>query len=100
MLCQKYYLYAGKSGVYTRKKGLDRETNKELLLKHIRANSGSRLSDLCQVLPSLSEDQIRTLIKELKRNDLIHVRGKTKAGLWFFGPEQSNLKPNSNLIPT
>ncbi len=100
MLCQKYYLHAGKSGVYTRKRGLDRDTNKELLLKHIRANSGARLSDLCQVLPSLSEDQVRTLIKGLKRNNLIHVRGKTKAGLWFFGPERSNLKPNSDLIPT
>ncbi|MBU6383244.1 MAG: putative DNA binding domain-containing protein [Verrucomicrobia bacterium] len=100
MLCKKYYLHAGKSGIYTRKQGLDRDTNKELLLKHIRANNGARLSDLCQVLPSLSADQIRTLVKELKQNNLIHVRGKTKAGLWFFGPEESHLKPNSNLIPT
>jgi hypothetical protein len=100
MLCKKYYLHVGKSGVYTRKQGLDRDTNKELLLKHIRANQGARLSDLCQVLPFLSDDQVRTLLKELKHNNLIHVRGKTKAGLWFFGPEESNLKPNSNLIPT
>jgi ATP-dependent DNA helicase RecG len=85
MLCQKYYLYAGKSGVYTRKKGLDRETNKELLLKHIRANSGSRLSDLCQVLPSLSRRHIQILLKELESGGLVYFQGKTKASLWFSG---------------
>ncbi len=97
MLCQKYYLHAGKSGVYTRKRGLDRNTNKELLLRHIRANSqGARLSELCQVLPSLSENQVQTLLKELKRKESIHVRGKTKASLWFLG----SIDPDLNVIPT
>ena len=87
MLCQKYYLYAGKSGVYTRKRGLDRNTNKELLLKHIRVNKieGARLADLLQVLPSLSENQVQSLLRELRAEECIHVRGKTKAGLWFPG---------------
>jgi ATP-dependent DNA helicase RecG len=85
MLCQKYYLHAGKSGVYTRKRGLDRNTNKELLLKHIRANrnGGAPLSDLRQVLPSLSENQVQSLLRELRAEEFIHVKGKTKAGLWF-----------------
>lgn len=89
MLCQKYYLHAKKSGVYTRKRGLDRNTNKELILKHIRINStdGARLSDLRQVLPFLSENQVQTLLRELKVTGSIHVRGKTKAGLWFPGKE-------------
>lgn len=89
MLCQKYYLHAGKSGVYTRKRGLDRNTNKELLLKHIRANKteGARLSDLRQVLPALSERQVQTLLLELKITGSIHVRGKTKAALWYPGEE-------------
>src|ERR1700690_2239180 len=97
MLCQKYYLHAGKSGVYTRKRGLDRNTNKELLLKHIHANpQGARLSELCQVLPALSEDQVQTLLKELKRKEAIHLRGKTKASLWFFGSRDLDL----DVIPT
>lgn len=89
MLCEKYYHQAGKSGVYTRKRGLDRNTNKELLLKHIRANKikGSRLADLRQVLPSLSERQVQTLLLELKTTGFVHVRGKTKGGLWFPGKE-------------
>jgi ATP-dependent DNA helicase RecG len=89
MLCKQYYLHAKKSGIYTRKQGLDRGTNKELLLKHIRANKteGARLSDLCQVLPALSERQVQTLLLELKIEELIHVRGKTKGALWFPGKE-------------
>jgi ATP-dependent DNA helicase RecG len=89
ILCQKYYIHSGKSGVYTRKQGLDRDTNKELLLKHIRANKteGARLSDLRQVLPSLSERQVQTLLSELKVAGSIHVKGKTKGGLWFPGKE-------------
>lgn len=85
MLCQKYYIHIGKSGVYTRKIGLDRETNKALLLKHIRTNAkeGASLSDLCQVLPSLSRRQVQNLLKELKAGRRIQSEGKTKASLWF-----------------
>jgi ATP-dependent DNA helicase RecG len=89
ILCRQYYKLAGKSGVYTRKEGLDKETNKELLLKHIRENakSGSRLSELCQVLPFLSLRQVQELLKELRKHGQIHFKGKTKASLWFPGFE-------------
>ncbi len=42
------YVLTGKRGVYTRKKGLDRETRKALLLKHIEDNrvDGSKLDDM------------------------------------------------------
>lgn len=85
MLCRQYYKLSGQSGIYTRRRGLDKETNKELLLRHIRENAktGSKLSDLCQVLPSLSKSQVQKLAKELKVQGLIDLRGKTKASLWF-----------------
>ncbi len=88
VLCKKYYTLAGKKGVYTREKGLDRETNRQLLLKHIRDNaeSGSRLKELMQVLPALSKDQIQTLIKELKAEGQIFNKGKTRASLWYPKP--------------
>ena len=35
ILSRKYYSSSGKAGVYTRKKGLDQDTKKALLLKHI-----------------------------------------------------------------
>ena len=87
LLSQRFYRCLGKAGVYTRKRGLDRETNKTLLLQHIKdsAETGTRLAELQQVLPSLSRDQVRTLLRELKRVGLVEVRGTTKAACWFPG---------------
>lgn len=39
ILCRQYYKLSGQSGVYTRRRGLDKETNKELLLRHIKENA-------------------------------------------------------------
>ena len=85
-LARRFYAMTGRKGVYTRKKGLDRETNKELLVKHISDNNkeGSRFRDLRQVLPSLSIGQLKALLKELKEEDRIYSKGKTKAGLWHL----------------
>jgi predicted HTH transcriptional regulator len=60
-------------------------TNKELLLKHIKENAetGTKLANLCQVLPFLSKDQVQRLLRELQIEGLIDFRGKTKASLWF-----------------
>ena len=75
----------GKKGPTTRRRGLDRETNKMLLLQHIRNNAGegSRLDELMQVLPAVSRDQVQQLIKELKASDLIYSVGRTKAARWY-----------------
>jgi len=85
ILGRRYYAAVGKKGVYTRKRGLDRGTNKELLLKHIRENSksGSRLDELLQVLPSLSRYQVQSLVRQLKQEELIRVEGVTRSGKWF-----------------
>jgi ATP-dependent DNA helicase RecG len=85
LFSRKYYDFIGKSGTYTHKRGLDRETHKELLLKHIVAHkqTGSRLQELMQVLPMLSKDQVQTLIKELKRRDSIFNQGTTRSALWY-----------------
>jgi len=86
ILARKYYQMAGRKGEYTRKRGLDRETNKELLLRHINDHDrdGSPLSDLVQVLPDLSYGQVRTLLQEMKREGSIDVKGRTRAGRWFL----------------
>lgn len=79
------YKHIGEKGTYTRQKGLDRDTNKELLLKHIKENSaqGAGLEELQQVLPSLSRNQVQTLVRELKKDNKIKVVGRTKAARWF-----------------
>ncbi len=49
LLSQRFYQLAGRSGAYTRRKGLDKETNKELLLKHIKRNKAKEApSEICR----------------------------------------------------
>ena len=88
ILSQRFYRFLGEGGVYTRRRGLDRETNKQLLLSHIRDNRvyGSPLGELGQVLPALSKGQIQALLRELKAERLIHCVGRTRSGRWFAGP--------------
>jgi len=87
ILSRRYYKMVDEKGAYTRKKGLDRETNKALLLKHIKENrdSGSRLKELMQVLPALSMPQLQTLLRELKSEGNIHAVGRTRSALWYPG---------------
>ena len=65
--------------------GLDRDTNKELLLKHIRKNGGREIPfrELQQVLPGHSRNQIQVLMRELSREGRVYCEGKTKAAKWF-----------------
>lgn len=90
ILARKYYQFVGQKGAYTRKKGLGRDQNLALLEKHIEENkeTGSKLEELCQVLPALPSTQVQSLLKTLKRREKVHSRGQTKAGLWFPGPAQ------------
>lgn len=95
VLSRKFYTFVGKKGQYTRKKGLDREQNKALLLKHIRDNAatGSPLHELLQVLPSHSEGQVQAMLRSLKSEAQIHPVGRTKGGRWFPGPPDPELEP-------
>jgi ATP-dependent DNA helicase RecG len=88
ILSRNFYAFLGKKGTYTRKRGLDRETNKSLLLKHIesKGTQGSTLGELMQVIPTHSIDQARTLLKELQHEGKAHCVGRTRAGRWQIGP--------------
>lgn len=68
---------------------MDRETNKQLLLKHIKdnKNQGSQFRDLREVLPSLSRDQVKKILAEMKREKMIYVVGKTSAARWYPGAD-------------
>lgn len=88
ILARSLYAALGKKGTYTRTKGLDRETNKTLLLKHIRENSkaGAPMEEFRQVLPALRRSQIQVLLRELRAQGAIHMTGSTRAARWFAGP--------------
>jgi ATP-dependent DNA helicase RecG len=85
VLARSLYEITDKSGTHTRLVGLDRDTNKELLIKHIRKNGmkGTPFKELEQVLPSHSRNQIKVLVRELKQANSIYVVGKTSSARWY-----------------
>jgi predicted HTH transcriptional regulator len=68
-----------------RKRGLDRSTNRALLLKHIHESrsAGARFLEFTQVLPSLSRKQIQSILHELKSERKVKLIGKNKGARWF-----------------
>jgi ATP-dependent DNA helicase RecG len=91
MLSRRYYELVGDKGTYTRKKGLDREQNLTLLLNHIRNNAetGSKLEELCDVLPALPKTHVRSLVRTLQRRGQAYLAGVRSGARWFPGPEPS-----------
>lgn len=95
MLSQRYYSFVGKQGTYTRRRGLDHETNKALLRKHINDNqrSGSRFQEMTQVLPNLTRSQLQRLLRELREDGGIYTLGKGISARWYSertSPEEMN----------
>ena len=85
-LSRGFYAALGKKGAYTRKKGLDHETNKELLLRHLRdaGATGAAMSEFLQVLPALTRDQVRGLMAELRSENRAVLVSKRAASRWFL----------------
>jgi len=100
ILSRRLYAALGQPGVYTRRVGLDRDTNKQLLLKHIRESGeqGARMEELMQVLPALTRGQVKSLVSDLKRAGLARPRGRTRAAVWLAidetEPNQIQSPPN------
>ena len=91
-LARRFYAALGRKGVYTRKTGLDRATNKALLLKHIKDNAatGAQMEEFRQVLPALGRSQIQVLLRELRKEGAVHNIGVTKGAHWYPGPASEN----------
>jgi ATP-dependent DNA helicase RecG len=82
ILSKKLYAFMGETGVHTRMQGLDRETEKELLLKHLRSvgTDGAPVAELLQVLKDRSRGHVRALLAELRATGRARNSGTTKAG--------------------
>ena len=85
LLSRRFHAESGQRGVYTRKRGLDREANKTLLLQHLIENSqsGSPLSELHQVLHDLPESYLQRLLHELREEGKVVLRGQRRWARWF-----------------
>lgn len=85
LLSRRYYRFAGRPGVYAQRRGLDRRTNEALLLSHIEASGaqGCPMAELQEVLPGLSRNQIRGLLRGLRERGKVRVEGRTRAAKWI-----------------
>lgn len=86
ILSKKLYAFIGEKGVHTRKQGLDRETEKELLIRHLKTvgADGAPVSELMQVLPDKTRGQVRGLLQKLRDEGRARRIGSTKAGKWHI----------------
>ena len=84
VLDRSLYAATGKTGVHTRYVGLNQDTNKELLLKHIRQNNevGTPFKELQQVLQGLDRNQIHVLMRELRESGKVFCERTTSAARW------------------
>jgi ATP-dependent DNA helicase RecG len=82
ILSRKFYVFAKKPGEYTKKRGLGKETNKQLLLGHLKQYKAASINDLQQVLPALSRAQVQNLLKELRKEHRIEKTGDKRGTKW------------------
>ena len=76
MLSRQYYIDMNQKGNYTRKKGLSRNKNKELILQHLAEFGSATRSDFDEVFKfELSKKEISNLLEELKRKGKIYFEG-------------------------
>jgi ATP-dependent DNA helicase RecG len=83
-LSRRFYRHLGKGGVYTRKRGLDRETNKALVMRHLKdcGDEGCPISELQQVLPAQSRDYMKRLLSELRLEGHVRLGGQRRGAKW------------------
>lgn len=84
MLSEALYAALGAKGTHTRKRGLDRETNKALLVTHLsrQRERGAPLSELRQVLPALPESAVQDLLHELRTEGKLVLQGTRRWARW------------------
>lgn len=84
ILSEALYAALGAKGTHTRKKGLDRETNKALLLKHLSKQKaeGAPLAELRQVLPALPASAVQALLHELREEHTVFLDGQRRWARW------------------
>jgi ATP-dependent DNA helicase RecG len=89
ILSKGFYALKGVPGEYTRQRGLDRNTQKALLIQHIKTagTAGAPFEELAQVLPAASRNELRVLLRELRSEGQINVRGITRAARWYANQE-------------
>ena len=85
LLSKKYYTDTNQKWIYTKRKGLPKKLNKELILSHLAEFNSARKSDFFGLFDNnMSDGQLDKLLQELKVEDRIYFDGKqrSKSGQW------------------
>jgi ATP-dependent DNA helicase RecG len=72
----------GKTGLYTRLKGISREKQKELIIRHLMKNKKGIMKDFQDIFPELKPMDISNLLRELKKEGKIRHMGPRNTGYW------------------
>jgi len=90
-LSRALYTAIGQPAAYTRQRGLDRATNKELLVRHLehRFPMGCALEELQHVLPHVPRRTIQLYLQELRREHRIRLGGTGRGSLWYVEKAQA-----------
>ena len=78
ILSRKYYEHTGRKGEYTRRRGLDKGTNKQLLIKHLEHHRKGYIEDFVEVLKDVPKYTVNRYLKELKDEEAIELIGNPK----------------------
>ncbi len=84
VLSHAYYAATNQRGEYTRRHGLARDEQKQLIIKHIKKNGRGMMTEFMQVLPHLSRPSIASILRDIKREGIIEFYGSPKTGHWVF----------------
>jgi ATP-dependent DNA helicase RecG len=84
ILARSFYEMTRQSGRYTKRVGLDHETHKELLMKHLRNcdTTGAAFSTLQQVVPHLTRAHLQALLRELREEGKARMSGERRGARW------------------
>ena len=84
VLARRFYSETGKLGERTRRIGLLRDKCKELILEHIRKNKTGTIQEFQQIFPKRPLKDIRNLLTELRRKNLIIPQRKGPNSPWVL----------------
>jgi len=89
LLSRRFYTAIGARGTYTRKRGLDWEENKAILLRHLRecGVAGCPISELEEVLPARSREQIKRLLRQMREEGRVRLVGERRGARWVVSGE-------------
>lgn len=88
LLSGRFHRWIGAEATYTRRRGLDHQTNKELLVQHLQeaGPGGAPMADLHRVLPALSRAHVKRLLDELRRDGRARMEGAKRGAKWLIEP--------------